>query len=138
MKQLELLALSKSIAADAKDIDPPEGVHVLNFTARVHVLGTVTKGEPYEQTPTYKIPLKATLALCFEKMGFQRERVSELLIEAMTAAIMAETNPSDELAERMKDIDRAMEKVEAALGKLPKVTHKGKVTTKLAYEILPD
>lgn len=118
--------IAKFIAAG---VDLPAGTdEMIDETVTLHVKGTVKRGQDGEYTPTISIPVKATLAILLERMGFQRDYAAELLVECMTQALNEETQAAPIIAERLKDIDAAEERVRAVLEALPKATRRGATT----------
>ena len=110
------------------------GVYEIDTTVTLRVVGKITKGADEPYTPTVDIPLKAALALLLEKSGISRELSSRLLVEAMVEALKVGEKAEGEVSERCKDIDAAMARVEAIVGKLPKKTRTGKTVCKVTVE----
>jgi len=129
--------LHVAIAKLLKDTpDLPVGQVTVDETVTLHVKATIKRNQDGEYTPTISIPLKATMALLLAKMGFQRERAAELLIEAMTEALSGERLGEDAISERMADVDAAMARVTAITDALPKAVRKGATTVKGSVEVV--
>jgi hypothetical protein len=115
-----------------------DSVQTIDETLTLRVKGTVSKGTDSEYTPTADIPIKLALALVLEKAGYgrveQRENAVNLLVEAMSEALMAGGEPSEAIAERIKDIDKAMGLVKAGLAELPVKTRNGSVKVAVTVE----
>jgi len=129
--------LHVAIAKLLKDTpDVPVGTVTVDETVTLKVKATIKRNKDGEYTPTVSIPLKATLALLLAKMGFQRDRAAELLVEAMTEALNEDRLGEETISERLADIDTAMERVQAITAALPKETRKGAVTVKGSVEVV--
>lgn len=128
MDQITALAVAKLIAP--KNVDLPIGSTRIKKTLTIEVDATVNKFADEEYTPTVSIPLKATMAVLLQRMGFQRDRAMELLTEAMTEALKMEKMGEDEIAKLSANVDEAMERVAAVTAALPKAIRKGKTTIK--------
>ena len=122
------VAIAKIIAKDLPEL--ATGSYEIDQTVTLHVKGTVKKGADCEYTPTVSVPLKATVALLLNKMGFQRDRAAELLVEAMTEALEWERLGEETIVERLADVDAAMERVQQITAQLPKQLRKGATTVK--------
>jgi len=134
MNDLIQVAIAKLLAKDTPDL--PVGQVTVDEVVTLHVKATVKRNRDGEYTPTVSIPLKATLALLLARMGFQRERASELLVEAMRDALNGDRLGEDTISERMADVDAAMARVTAITSALPKETRKGAVTVKGSVEVV--
>jgi hypothetical protein len=84
----------------------------------------ITKGAPETYIPTSALPLKAILAMCLARAGFQRDKIKELILEAAHEAL------SDGFREKVADYlevtNEALATVELTLAKLPEGTRDGK------------
>jgi len=114
----------------------PVGTVEVDETVTLHVKATVKRNADYQTTPTVSIPLKATVALLLAKMGFQRDRAAELLVEAMTEALNADQLGEDAIAARIADVDTAMARVQAITAALPKEPRNGATTVKGTVEVV--
>jgi hypothetical protein len=110
--------------------DLPVGTVEVDETVTLKVKATVKRNRDNEYTPTVSIPLKATLALLLAKMGFQRERAAELLVDAMQDALNGGLLGEETVLARLADVDTAMQRVQEITAALPKETRKGAVTVK--------
>ena len=121
------IALAKLLEKQAKAdrIDVPVGTSEVDETVTIHVKAKIKRLADQNYTPTISIPLKATLALLLAKMGFQRERAAELLVEAMTEALNENRLGEETIVARLADVDTAMERVQEITAALPKDTRKG-------------
>jgi hypothetical protein len=138
MKLTALLAkaIEKAVSKPAKGLNLTVGAHEVDETITVRVKGTLKKGEDTTYTPTADIPLKAALALVLEKAGVVGDAAANMLVEAMTEALEADSDKNVALAERMNEVDTAMERVKAVAAKLPAKPRKGSVTGKVELEIV--
>jgi mannitol-specific phosphotransferase system IIBC component len=132
MNDLISLAIASILEKETKDFkkEIAPGVYAVDTTISVTIKATVKKGEPSEYTPTCDIPLKETLALILEKAGFQRENMMKIIVECMKEAMESKTKGNSIIAERLKDIDVAMERVSTMTEQLPKKSKQGIVTIK--------
>ena len=120
LTDLEALALSKALSkATSEGISA--GVHEVNF--KVHIRGTLKKGEDYEQKMVAKADPWTLLAVALSKLN--STTVESLVDEAL--------NLSDEVAKQIKvRADEAISKIKA-----PTVqTCNGKVAVALIVEPL--
>jgi hypothetical protein len=122
----------------ARNIDVPVGTVTVDETVTIHVKATVKRLADQEYTPTISIPLKATVALLLAKMGFQRDRAADLLVEAMTEALNDDVLGSEAIAARLADVDTAMERVTAITAALPKDKRKGATSVVGTIETVED
>ena len=132
-------ALVKLLGKDLAVLTP--GKTEINEVITLHVQGTLRRGEDSYYTPTVSIPLKATLALLLSRMGFQREKAGEILVQCMTEALTLtnDTKPkgADILEALMANVDDAMARVNQITGVLPKQLRAGAVTVKGSVEVVP-
>lgn len=137
MQDAVVIALAKTLEKQAKPIKLAPGDHQIDETVTLRITGRVRKGEDNEFTPTVEIPMLATMALLLEKSGFQRERSKALLIEAMQEALDAQVVGNEKsaiIAERVNDIQTAMEHVQEITAALPKKMRSG--TTTMVVELI--
>ncbi len=138
LDQAVVVAIKSAFEKKAKAGNPLlPGDHPIDAIVTLRARGVVSKQADYEVAPTVEIPFKATLALVLEKSGFMRDKIMELLIAAMTEALNSEAHPDlltaekvAQLETRMKDVDAAMEHVNATLAAMPKVRRSGSTVTK--------
>lgn len=101
LNNIELLALSKSVK-DALTKSMSEstapGTYPVDFT--VHVTGTVQKGQDTTKVPTSRIPTLAAMALMIQRLGIQRDRSVELLMECVKQAIELDGDAEEALLEK--------------------------------------
>ena len=101
--------------------------------------GSCLKSADEKYTPTISIPLKATLAYALQIMGVQRDKIEEVLAEAMTLAIISCEKGAefiDAAFETSQQRARNERRVQALVESLPKDTRDGKLTIKgLEYDI---
>lgn len=134
MQDAVMVALANALTKNSKPIKLAVGEHAIDTTVTLKIRGTVKKGADNDYTPTVDIPLLSTMALLLEKSGFQREHSKGLLIEAMQEALALNVEADEVVAERVKDIEAAMEHVREVTGNLPKKTRSG--PTNVAVEII--
>lgn len=123
MNALEKLALVKLLGKDLDDA--PVGKHHVAGRVTLDLDATISRSPDSEYTPTVSVPLKATLALVLHRAGFQRDRAAEIIVEAMREALTLGEHGADEIAERIADVDAAMERVTEITESLPKQKRKG-------------
>jgi len=113
------------------------GTYTVDGVVCLRVTGTIIKDDDEQYTPTVDIPLKLVLAILLERMGCTREASMDLLVNAMTDAILLNQKGEDALAERLKDIDTAMVRVQQVTQSLPKKSRTGKTRVTARVEELP-
>jgi len=107
------------------------GKHHVDDVLTVRIFGTVEKRPDTAASPTVSIPLIPTLALFWEKSGITRDAALNLLREAITEAIELNGSTDGKIAERMNDVQKAVEAIRKdLLAKLPKSPRAGSVITK--------
>lgn len=134
MDNLLKLAIANHFGKDTKEFKATPGVHNVDQVVTLRIKGQVTKLADTTYTPTVDIPMLPTLALVLEKAGFQRELAKTLLIAAMTEALEVGAKGAETVAERVKDIETAMEHVREVTSKLPKKSKSGATTVKISIE----
>ena len=123
-----------------KSITP--GNHLVADSVVIQVNGSVLRSEDEEYTPTTEIPILATLAIFIEKSGIVADNVSAMLLESMQEAILHDkgeetaADGGDKTATalietRLRDIERAMERVRELTDALPLKERAGKTTVKV-------
>lgn len=148
MNNLLTIVLADMFSKEAKKLTLPVGQHQIDTTIMLNVKAIVNRYEDSEYTPTVDIPLKATLAFLLQRMGFQRDKAIELLVEAMNDALENKQNENpadggeaeDLIKEQMRDVDEAMGMVsQRLLENLTKKTRKGQTRVKgMIEEIQPE
>ena len=131
LSPIELVALSRLKADDARDAVSP-GNHVVDFTVRVQ--GAVKIGEDTEKAPTARLPHLAVMALFIQRMGFQREAATSVLLSCMHDAIAMDKNARDTLLESFPEIATCEESLRTMMASLPPIRERGHVTVKLAVQ----
>lgn len=131
LSALEIVALNRAIGAKCKGKVIEPGSYYVDREFKVHVTGTVNKGEDVEYTPTADIPMKATLALVLKKAGIQRKNIRRILTESMQEAITMGKKGSDVISEQISDIEECEAYVKEITDALPKKTKTGPTTGKL-------
>ena len=121
-----IVALKKLLPAG--ELAP--GSYAVDETVTVRIVGTVNRAEDYETTPTVNLLNKDTLALILEKSGITREASKAILIEALTAGLVAGTPTTEAVRERVRDIDEAMAHVREITAALPKQPRSGATTVR--------
>ena len=125
-----LHAAAKFLTAEAKKSEISKGEHKIDNTLTIDIKGIVNKFADESYTPTVSIPIKATLALLLNRMGFQRDKAAALIVEVMTEALKADEKADEALAATLKEIEQAEQRVADMTAALPKKTRKGKTTDK--------
>ncbi len=141
MRRVLEIALGEALAKKSKAAKPrlaQGSEETIDETVTLRVRGTVSKGKDTDYTPTVDIPIKLALALVLEKAGYgrqgQRENAIALLTEAMSEALQQGDEPSEAIAERIKDIDKAMGLVQSSLSDLPLKTRNGAVKVNVTVD----
>lgn len=129
-------AIAKVLGKEAVEL--PVGVHDIDEVVTVRVKGTVTKRADTSKTPTVSVPLKATLALLLDRMGFQRDAASAILVECMTEALKLGDKATGLVEERLADVEASLKRVAAVTEALPKTVVKGATIVDCEVEILAD
>ncbi|MHB8971246.1 MAG: hypothetical protein ACYC4N_12435 [Pirellulaceae bacterium] len=133
-----LMALiGKALKDDELFLKP--GRYEYDEVVTLHVSGSVRKENDTLCSPTVSIPLIATLALFWEKSGITQDHALRMLKEAITEALSAGKDTSEEIQSRIKHVEKAIQVVrENLLEELPKVRKNGRLITKdLRVELLP-
>ncbi|MHB0960077.1 MAG: hypothetical protein ACYC0X_31110 [Pirellulaceae bacterium] len=133
-----LMALiGKALKDEELFLEP--GRYEFDELVTLHVCGSVRKENDTLCSPTVSIPLIPTLALFWEKSGITQDHALRMLREAISEALSAGKDTTDEIQNRMKHVEKAIQTVkEELLDKLPKVKRSGRLITKdLQVELLP-
>jgi len=133
-----LMALiGKALKDEEVQLEP--GRYEFDEVVTLHVSGSVKKENDTLCSPTVSIPLIATLALFWEKSGITQDHALRMLKEAISEALSAGKDTSEEIQSRMKHVEKAIQTVkEGLLDQLPKVKRCGRLITKdLRVELLP-
>lgn len=144
-------ALANFFKKQAEKLPLSVGLHPISETLNITLAGSVKRGADTTFQPTVCIPLKLAMAVLIERMGFQRDKAKEVLVEAMTEALafsdLEETMLEDvtgltpaqlALATRLKDVSAAMQHVTDVTGALPKQPRKGATTVSLSVTEVPE
>ena len=131
LSPVELLALSRLKADDARDKVAPGG-HSVDFVVRVQ--GTVNVGEDTEKAPTARLPHLAVMALFIQRMGFQRDHATAVLMSCMHDAISMDKSARDTLLATFPEIATCEEGLRTMMASLPPIKERGHVTVKLAVQ----
>ncbi len=119
------IAINKLLDKATKGINIAPGKLEIDETITLRVKATITKSEDVLYTPTTSVPLIAALALVLDKSGVTREHAARILQEALTEAIEAGEEAEGSVLERIKDVEAAVERVQAVTGNLPKKVRAG-------------
>ena len=131
LNPVELLALSRIKASEARDQVSP-GTHPVDFTVRVQ--GSVKVGEDTEKAPTVRLPHLAVMALFIQRMGFQRDHATAVLMNCMREALEMDTSARDTLLANFPEIATCEEGLRTMMAALPPIKERGHVTVKLAIQ----
>ena len=134
MDALTTIALAKALTKQAADMVVGAGDYVIDRVLTIKVQGTVKKLTDVQYTPTVDIPMLPTMALLLQRMGVQREKAKEILVEVMTEALNENVQASELMAERVRDIETAMQHVVDVTSSLPKKTRAGATKVDLTIE----
>jgi hypothetical protein len=99
-----------------------EGQHAIEARVSLRLLGTVEQGADQLIAPTARIPLHAVLALVCERGGIGRQRMEELIVQAVTEALERGEPVGDWI-----ECSRAAERraTSAIIDRLPRVPKRG-------------
>lgn len=128
------IALEKLLAKEKAVLLP--GAYAVDEEVTFRVKAVVKRSEDTEYTPTADIPLKATLALLLSRMGFQRDKAAQMLVDAMNDALRAEKAGDDTILPLIAEVDAAMERVNAMTEKLSKKVRAGQTRVEGTVSIL--
>jgi hypothetical protein len=103
------------------------GRHWVDETVVVRVSGTVERHEDQWIAPTISIPLIPTIAFFWERLGVEKDAAMSVLREAITEAMLAQTNESPIIKSKMDDVAEAVAAVKRDLiVELPKMRRSGR------------
>lgn len=131
LSPIELIALSRLKADDAREHVSP-GSHAVDFTVRVQ--GTVKIGEDTEKAPTARLPHLAVMALFIQRMGFQRDQATAVLMSCMHDALVMDKSARETLLANFPEIATCEEGLRTMMASLPPIKERGHVTVKLAVQ----
>lgn len=134
-----IAAIDASLKADAIKAAKgalAAGKHTVDFTVRIS--GVLTKGEDEDNvTPTVTTPWLTVLALFVHRSGMQRDAAMNLILGAMTDAMENRSKEDEENLMSVSGVAEARELYATeVLAKLPKMRKNGKVTSKVAVEVV--
>lgn len=114
-----------------------EGQHPVEAKVSLRLTGTVEQGADQLVAPTARIPLHAVLALVCERGGIGRQRMEELIVQAVTEALERGEPVGDWI-----ECSRAAERraTQQIIDKLPRVPKRGalrRLVQLLDVEITP-
>lgn len=112
------------------------GVYSLDETVNIRIVGEVNKIEDEEYTPTVSIPYKKAFEMFLARMGFQRERTMEALVQCMTDAVNG-VCPADIGLDNYINVDDAEEIVQSGLAAMPKKIRTGKTFVDCTVAVVP-
>ena len=132
-----MIALAKSVAKQIDGLSLPVGTHKIDATVLCHLHGTVKKSPDSEYTPTVKVPWLTAMALLLERAGVTRAASIGLLGDVIGEAIRTGENAQGAVADRLRDIEAAMESVRQVTDSLPKQVRAGqtRVDVELTVEM---
>lgn len=108
---------------------PAVGNHTIDETFVLKIKGNINVGKDYQSAPTVAIPLKSTMALLLHRMGFQREKAMELILEIMTIALTLDEKASETFKDQFEWMAEAEKMIaETVAEKLPKIDKSGPVS----------
>lgn len=131
MSNAAILAAANFLSKEAKRVTGtvPVGTHSLKgYKVVVDLDGIAKKGADEDYVPTIKTPLKAVLALVFQRMGIQQPLMREMFIDAMTEALRDGEKAEGYVAAFTKNYETWEEEVTSTLAALPKAMREGKFT----------
>ena len=124
----------KFVAAKLIESTPNFQVGKTEVKGRItlEVDGTVSRLPDEMHRPVTQAVLNiGTIALCLEKAGCTREAAARIIREAATECLDTGTKSREEMTERMKDAEKAIEFVKQSITEqIPQVLRKGRTTVK--------
>lgn len=130
------LALADLLKKKQKALEVAPGTYRVEAEMRVKVTAEVKRLEDTKYTPTADIPLIPTMAILLARAGITRETSRKLITEAVRDAVAAGGKVGDELAERVEDLEAAINACKKQLSEdLPKKTRKGATKITGAVEV---
>lgn len=128
MTQITKSAVLKAIANEFKEVKAEIGTVEFRGQVVFDVDITVKRGEDISYTPTADIPLIPVLAVVFRRMGFQRDKMAELLIDAVNEV---SNGDKSNIADAITATEEELDKIKNAMKKgLVKKTKAGPTTVK--------
>lgn len=133
----ETLAASKIGGKKVKDARDAIAVGHHDVDFWVHVVGSFNVGVDYQTAPTVAIPYKKAFAALCKVSGCTGKAGINKIREAMELALADESETTAKTAlDNQLDLEKIeREVIEPMLQGLPKLDCRGKVTTKLKWEI---
>lgn len=125
MNDATAVALKTVLDRLCKTLDLPVGKSDVDELLVVRVQGSVVKSEAEEYTPTTSIPYKKAFEMFLARMGFQRERAMDILVQSMTDAVNG-VSPADVGLQNYIKVDEVEQIVQNGLDAMPPKTRKGK------------
>ena len=123
LTELQILrVLGAELDGEHGKVEFDEGQHDVAAQISLTIVGRVEQGAGQLVAPTAKIPVAAVLALVCERGGVTRQRMEELIVQAVTEAI-ERGEPVGEWIECSKAAERRATK--AIIDKLPRVPKRG-------------
>jgi hypothetical protein len=96
--------------------------------------GEITLGEDVEYTPTSHIPLLDTLVIAMRTAGFQREKISEMIISSASKALSSGSKAGDQYKADIAFVKADIEKLQTKLSaSLPKAKRRGASVVKVKW-----
>lgn len=118
--------LAKTWKNETAELSP--GTHYFDEEMTVRLRGSVEKLADELATPTVSIPLIATLAYFWDRLGVDREEAISVLREALHEAMSKGRKEDEDIKARMDDVKAAVRAVQRDLiADLPKMRRTGKV-----------
>jgi hypothetical protein len=136
MENTLVIALAKLLDKQIADLKP--GQYRIDQTVTLRIAAEIKRSEDTTYVPTTSVPLKMTLAILLDRMGFQRDKAMEMLVSCMDAAIQAEQSASKVMEEHIRNIDNAMSRVESVCAALPVKVRKGPTNVKGTVTLVTD
>ena len=127
LSDMQSLVLSK-VGNKLEDADVAPGNVPFDFV--VHIKGSLSRGEDTEKTPTSRALTLETMALFIHRMGIQREKALEILVDVMMDNVIREESTKEALME-VTGVKAAKERLATEMAKLPKTPVKGQVRLSL-------
>ena len=134
MNDATIASLSAVFAKMNKGVSLPAGHHPVDETITLRVSGSVMKGADEEYVPTTSIPYKKVMEMFLARMGFQRERAMDILVQSMTDAVNG-VSPADVGLQNYIKVDEVEKIVQNGLDAMPTKSRKGKTKVECSVAV---
>lgn len=134
MNNASAVALKTVLDRLCKTFDLLVGESHVDETLIVRLQGIVVKGADEEYVPTTSIPYKKVMEMFLARMGFQRERAMDILVQSMTDAVNG-VSPADVGLQNYIKVDEVEKIVQNGLDAMPTKSRKGKTKVECSVAV---